>query len=149
MIFNATDPEKFTKSDFFEIESVLQMIKGLYLGSATWKFFYHFTSVKFRDDFWNIIPKIRIKIWPTWHTLIIFQSNMLQQNGWLKILTFMRVNKATISEIFLNRHFIRGIQWFSNFKVFRERWYLMKGVYFSKCILLVRWTLYGGSEKIG
>ena len=22
-------------------------------------------------------------------------------------------------------------------------------VYFSKCILLVRWTLYGGSEKIG
>ena len=35
--FNATDPEKFTKSDFFEIESVLQMIKGLYLGSVTWK----------------------------------------------------------------------------------------------------------------
>ena len=24
----------------------------------------------------------------------------------------------------------------------------MKKLYFSKCILLVRWTLYGGSEKI-
>lgn len=36
--FNATDPEKFTKIDFFKIEPVLQMIKGLYLGSVTWKF---------------------------------------------------------------------------------------------------------------